>query len=345
METNSVEHSSVERVNGTEGAGTKATFNKFDDTLKGSRLFPLTATGIKTFQINVGRLCNQACLHCHVSAGPTRTEVMKRETMELCLEKIRELGQPVVDITGGAPEMNPHYRWLVKEAKRFGCRVMTRTNLTILTEDGYEDLPEFFAKNEVEVVASLPYYLSDVTDRQRGKGVFDRSIEAITRLNSFGYGLDGSPLALDLVYNPCGAYLPPPQKNIEADFRGEMKKRYGASFTSLFTITNMPIGRFLDFLVKSGNLKRYMARLKAAYNPEAARNVMCRELISVGWEGTLYDCDFNQMLGLRCNHGAPDHISEFDAESLGSRRIVTGVHCYGCTAGGGSSCTGAVEKG
>jgi radical SAM/Cys-rich protein len=219
---------------------------------------------------------------------------------------------------------------------------MTRTNLTVLLEKGFEDLPGFFAENGVEVVASLPYYLKETVDRQRGQGVFDRSIEAIKRLNAVGYGREGSGLKLNLVYNPCGAYLPPGQRSIEADFKRELAKRHGVSFTGLFTITNMPVGRFRDFLEGSGNLARYMERLTGLFNPEAARNVMCRTTISVGHDGSLYDCDFNQMIGLKCGFGAPDHISRFDASALGQRRIVTGPHCYGCTAGPGSSCTGSV---
>lgn len=315
----------------------------FDDSLKGSNLFPLTASGISIFQLNVGRLCNLSCRHCHVEAGPKRTEVMSRETMEACLSVIKDADCPTVDITGGAPEMNPNYRWFIKRLSGLGCPVKTRTNLTILLEEGYRDLPEFFAEHNVEVVASLPYYLEETTERLRGKGVFKASIEALKKLNSLGYGLDGSILQLNLVYNPCGAFLPPRQKELEADFRKELDRSYGISFSELFTITNMPVGRFLKFLKDSGNLNRYMERLRTSYNPAAASKVMCTQMVSISWEGSLYDCDFNQMLGMKCNHGAPDNIKDFCMEKLRNRQIVTGEHCYGCTAGAGSSCTGAVS--
>ncbi|MDO8427414.1 MAG: arsenosugar biosynthesis radical SAM protein ArsS [Deltaproteobacteria bacterium] len=321
--------------------GAQGASNPFDASLLGSRLFPLMSSGVTVLQVNMGRLCNQSCRHCHVEAGPGRVEVMGRVTLEACVNILKERRYPIVDITGGAPEMNPNYRWFVQECLRLGCHVKTRTNLTILLEEGYKDLPAFFAGSRVEVIASLPYYLPDETDRQRGEGVFEASIEALKILNSFGYGVEGG-LALNLVFNPCGAFLPPSQKSITEDFRKELKKRYGISFTGLFTITNMPIGRFLKFLKDSGNLKRYMERLKSSYNPVAASNVMCRQTLSVGWDGSLFDCDFNQMLGLRCDHGAPDHIEDFKGAELEARRIVTGLHCYGCTAGAGSSCTGAV---
>jgi len=314
----------------------------FDASLSETGLFPLRAGGMGTLQVNVGRLCNQSCLHCHVEAGPESEEVMARETLAMCMDALGAGGFSCIDITGGAPEMNPGYRWLVEGAAGLGVSVRTRTNLTILLEEGCTDLPGFFARNSVEVIGSLPYYLPEMTDAQRGSGVFDASIEALRRLNSLGYGEEGGELVLNLVYNPCGAFLPPSQKAVEADFRRELSMRYGVRFTSLYTIANMPIGRFLSFLKRSGNLERYMGRLRASYNPAAAANVMCRETLSVGWDGSLYDCDFNQMLGLGCSHGAPAHIRDFDADALGSRRIVTGTHCYACTAGAGSSCSGAL---
>lgn len=315
--------------------------NTFDRALAASNLFPLKARRVSVLQINLGKLCNQVCKHCHVDAGPGRPEMMSGETVELCLKAIKDSAIPTVDITGGAPEMHPEYRRLVAGCVATGGRVMTRTNLTILTEKGYEDLPGFWAEKGVEVVTSLPYYTKETVDRLRGAGVFEASIAALKRLNSAGYGVDGG-ITLDLVYNPCGAYLPPPQKSVEADFRRELEKKYGISFTNLFTLTNMPLGRFLSFLAASGNLKRYMERLEASYNPAAARNVMCRETVSVGWDGSLYDCDFNQTLGLKCGFGSVAHIGEFDAGKLGERRIVTASHCFGCTAGAGSSCTGTV---
>lgn len=313
----------------------------FDKVISENNLYPLTATGITILQVNLGRLCNQACRHCHVDAGPGRKEVMTRGIMQRCIEILRDGDIPTIDITGGAPEMNPNFMWFVEECHKRGRHVMVRTNLTILTETGYEDMPAFFAQNNVEVIASLPYYMEQNTDSQRGKGVFQRSIAALKRLNSLGYGKEDSGLTLNLVFNPGGAFLPPSQKGIEADYKKEMQNRYGISFNSLFTITNMPVGRFLSYLKTSGNFEMYMNRLLSSFNPLAAGNVMCRKILSVGWEGTLYDCDFNQMLGLSVNHGAPSHLKDFDLSSLSKRQIVTGQHCYGCTAGAGSSCGGA----
>ncbi len=312
----------------------------FDDTLAGSGLHPLTATGIEIFQINVGKLCNQTCKHCHVDAAPDRKEIMTRETMELCLEALAPTDIPTVDITGGAPELNPHFRWLVTEIRKLGRHVMDRCNLSVLLLPSQRGLAEFLAQNQVEVIASLPYFIAARTDAQRGEGVFDKSIEALRLLNSLGYGKREANLTLNLVYNPTGAFLPPPQASVEADFKRELLDRYGVVFNSLYTITNLPISRFLEFLLETGNYGRYMNRLIQAYNPLAAAGVMCRNTISVGWEGTLYDCDFNQMLDLPVSGGAPAHIRDFAAGALDSRRIVTGQHCYGCTAGTGSSCGG-----
>ncbi|MBI5327136.1 MAG: arsenosugar biosynthesis radical SAM protein ArsS [Deltaproteobacteria bacterium] len=317
-------------------------YKPFDNALLESRLYPLTATGISTFQVNVGKLCNQACKHCHVEAGPNRNEVMRKETMEACLTAIEKTDIPTIDITGGAPEMNPNFRWLVQEFRNRNRHVMVRSNLTILTEPDYKNLAEFFAENKIEVVASLPYYLEQTLDRQRGEGVFKKSIEAMKQLNSIGYGKEGSDLILNLVYNPAGAFLPPSQKPLEADYRREMFKRYGIAFNNLYTITNMPIGRFLKYLNISQNYNSYMEKLASTYNPNAASQVMCRYTLSVAWDGSLYDCDFNQMLGMTVNHGAPSNIKEFNLAKLCNRRIVTGTHCYGCTAGAGSSCGGAL---
>lgn len=318
----------------------EAELNGFDAALASSNLFPLLRRKVSVLQINLGKLCNQACRHCHVDAGPERTESMSAATVDECLKAVMDSDIPTVDITGGAPEMHPEYRRLVSGCAAPGRRVMTRTNLTILTESGYGGLPGFWAEKRVEVVTSLPYYTKETVERLRGSGVFEASIEALRRLNAAGYGVGG--LTLSLVYNPCGAYLPPSQKSVEADFRRELKKRYGISFTNLFTITNMPVGRFLSFLTASGNLKRYMERLEASFNPEAAQNVMCRETVSVGWDGSLYDCDFNQMLGLKCGFGSPARVGAFSALEFEGRRIVTAPHCFGCTAGAGSSCTGTV---
>jgi len=313
----------------------------FDKTISGNGLYPLTSGGINTLQVNLGRLCNQVCRHCHVGAGPDRKEVMSKETMGLCLDVLKDTGITAVDITGGAPEMNPNFRWLIEECRRLERQVMVRSNLTILQGPGYEDMPDFFAVNKVEVIASLPYYTEQNTDSQRGKGVFQKSIAALKRLNALGYGIDDSELSLNLVFNPGGAFLPPSQKALEADYKREMRKRFDVSFNSLFTITNLPVGRFLAYLNSSGNFERYMDRLVSSYNPSAAANVMCKSLISVGWDGTLYDCDFNQMLGMAVNHGAPSNIKDFDFSKLSNRQIVTGLHCYGCTAGAGSGCGGA----
>lgn len=313
---------------------------QFEEALGESGLHPLTANGIEILQINVGRLCNQTCKHCHVDAGPDRREIMSRQTAEECIRALAGSPIPTVDITGGAPELNPNFRWLVEQARALGRRVMDRCNLTVLLLPSQSDLADFLARHQVEVVCSLPYFLADQTDRQRGEGVFAKSVEALRLLNQAGYGRVGSGLILNLVYNPAGAFLPPSQAAIEADFRRELSRRYGVVFNSLFTITNMPISRFLEFLVRSGNYDAYMSRLAAAYNPKAAAGVMCRSMISVGWDGTLYDCDFNQMLDLRVDASVPRHVRDL-AVGHASRRIVTGQHCYGCTAGAGSSCGGA----
>ncbi|MHB1556395.1 MAG: arsenosugar biosynthesis radical SAM (seleno)protein ArsS [Isosphaeraceae bacterium] len=314
----------------------------FEESLADGGLWPLSATGIRVLQVNVGKLCNQTCRHCHVDAGPERREVMSRETMQHCLDALARADIPTLDITGGAPEMNPHFRWLVEQAQAPGRHIIDRCNLTILLAPGYEDLPDFLARNCVEIVASLPCYLPANTDNQRGAGVFERSIAALRRLNEAGYGRPGSGLVLTLVYNPVGPSLPPPQASLEESYRCELASRYGVVFTRLYVITNMPISRFLDDLVRSGRYDEYLRQLVAAYNPMAAAEVMCRTTLSVGWDGRLHDCDFNQMLALGLTTGLPDHIRDFDAEPLQTRRIVTGQHCYGCTAGSGSTCQGAV---
>jgi radical SAM/Cys-rich protein len=314
----------------------------FEQTLAASGLAPLHAAGIQVLQVNVGKLCNQTCRHCHVDAGPERREVMSRDTMAVCLDVLARAGIPTLDVTGGAPEMNPHFRWLVTEARRLGRQVIDRCNLTILLAPGHDDLPAFLAEQRVEVVASLPCYLPQNTDAQRGSGVFDKSIAALRRLNALGYGRPDSGLILTLVYNPLGPSLPPPQPALEAAYRRELAGRHGVTFNRLYTITNMPISRFLDDLVRQGRLDEYLGKLVAAYNPAAADGVMCRTTLSVGWDGRLYDCDFNQMLDLTLAPGLARHIRDFDPDALGGRRIVTGQHCYGCTAGSGSGCQGAI---
>ena len=318
------------------------TYPPFDQILQRSGLSPLHATGITVFQINVGKLCNQTCRHCHVDAGPDRTESMSRETAELCMTALAQTDIPTVDITGGAPELNPNFRWLVEQSHALGRHVMERCNLSVLLIPSQASLAEFLAAHRVEIVASLPYYRASQTDAQRGEGIFDKSIEALRLLNQLGYGREGSGLLLNLVHNPVGAYLPPKQEAIEAQFRKELRTRHGVEFNHLYTITNMPISRFLDFLITSGNYEGYMTRLANAFNPAAAAGVMCRYTLSVGWDGTLYDCDFNQMLELPLGPALPRHIRNFNPAQLHTRRIVTANHCYGCTAGAGSSCGGAV---
>jgi radical SAM/Cys-rich protein len=316
----------------------------FAQALAESGLAPLTATGITVFQINVGKLCNQTCGHCHVDAGPDRREIMTRETAQLCIEALRGTDIPTVDITGGAPELNPNFRWLIEQSRALGRHVMDRSNLSVLLLPAQQDLADFLAANQVEIVASLPYFLEPQTDAQRGAGVFARSIEALRRLNALGYGQDGSKLRLNLVYNPVGAFLPPAQHAVEADFKRELAVRHDIVFHSLYTITNMPINRFLEFLLRSGNYERYMEKLVNAYNPVAAAGVMCRYTLSVGWDGTLYDCDFNQMLDLPLGFDTPAHIRDFRDVRHGRRRITVGQHCYECTAGSGSSCGGVTAS-
>ncbi|MCA1593735.1 MAG: arsenosugar biosynthesis radical SAM protein ArsS [Acidobacteria bacterium] len=313
----------------------------FDEKLA-SHGVELRAGTFETLQVNVGKLCNQACKHCHVDASPARTEIMTRETVDQILAAMRRFSISTLDITGGAPELNPSFRYLVREGRRLGGRVMVRHNLTVMFEPDQDDLPEFFRAHKVEVISSLPYFLEQQTDAQRGRGVFEKSIEALRRLNAVGYGLERSGLTLNLVYNPVGAFLPPPQDSIEQDFRRELLTRYGISFNRLYTITNMPIRRFLDYLRRSGNEERYMHKLVKSFNPDTVEGLMCRTTLSVDWTGRLFDCDFNQMLDLRVAPGHPQTISELDPAKLAVRTITTGTHCFGCTAGAGSSCGGAV---
>lgn len=308
----------------------------------------LARTGIETVQINVGKLCNQACLHCHVDAGPQRSEIMERRMVELALEFVREANAQTVDITGGAPELNPSFRFLVEQLRCDGRHVMDRCNLTVLFEPGQEDLAEFLASMQVEVVASLPCYLQENVEKQRGRGVYDKSIQAIRRLNELGYGCADSGLVLNLVYNPVGAHLPPPQPQLEADYQRELGTRFGLSFNHLYTLTNMPIARFAHSLVREGKFDAYMELLATAFNPVTLDGLMCRHLVSISWNGFLYDCDFNQMLELRLSNGKPFRLGERPAadlvRSLARRDIMVGAHCYGCTAGAGSSCGGALAE-
>ena len=315
----------------------------FDKTLAERGHTSLRALRIDTLQVNVGKLCNQTCTHCHVDAGPTRTESMTRETVDAVLDVVRRHPElRTVDVTGGAPEMNPHFEYLVTQCRAMGRRVMDRCNLTVFFVRDKQHLPKFLADHQVEVIASLPCYLEENVDQQRGKGVYGRSIEALQQLNMLGYGREGTGLVLNLVYNPLGPKLPPPQADLEADYRDELAKRFGIRFNRLYTITNMPISRFLDDLHRAGRYEAYMEQLIASFNPVSVDGLMCRSLVSVNWDGRLSDCDFNQMLGLPVEGSAPQTIHGFDLALLARRQVVTGMHCYGCTAGAGSSCGGVI---
>jgi radical SAM/Cys-rich protein len=306
----------------------------FDEAVGRSFMKQLRTTNISVLQMNVGKRCNQACHHCHVDAGPDRVEVMTDEVIEAVLEAIANNDIPTVDITGGAPELHPRFREIVTRVRAMGRHVMDRCNLTITTLPNYSDLPEFLAANNVEVVASLPSYAGSQTDRQRGEGVFEKSLEALRHFNALGYGRQGTGLTLNLVTNPVGAFLPASQAGLERDWKSELKRRYGIEFNRLYTITNMPISRYLEWLEQSGNLESYMTRLVNAFNPATLEGLMCRYTLSVGWDGRLYDCDFNQMLDLTLPQTIFDGLPP-------ERRVVTGPHCFGCTAGAGSSCGGA----
>ena len=315
---------------------------------------------LATLQLNLGKMCNLACHHCHVEAGPNRTEMMSRQTLGHILAWVDRCGDELsiqsVDLTGGAPEMNPHFREAVKEFRTRGLHVLDRCNLTILLAAGYEDLIDFLAEHEVEIVASLPCYLEQNVDRQRGKGVYNESVDTLLRLNRAGYGTPGSKLRLDLVFNPVGYGLPPDEAALEADYKRELKQRFGIVFNKLWTITNMPIKRFEHALRRDGTYDQYIAKLQAAHNPANVGQVMCRSLLSVGWRGGVYDCDFNQMLQMpiepaRFGPGDDEHAVErasrklwdYSPSDLVGRAIRSGGHCFGCTAGAGSSCTGALS--
>ena len=312
--------------------------------LENSDFPPLRRRPLQTLQVNLGYRCNQQCLHCHVDAGPHRKEEMTRDTVEQVLSVLRAGRATTLDITGGAPELNPHFRYLVTEARVLGARVIDRCNLTILEEPGQEDLAAFLAQQRVDIVASLPCYLEENVDRQRGKGVFDKSISALRKLNAEGYGSEGSGLDLALVYNPQGPSLPPPQCALEADYKRHLLETYGVRFNRLLTLTNMPIKRFGSALISKGQFADYMALLKGAHQDGNLEHVMCRDLVSVDWQGYLYDCDFNQMLGIPVRHegGRRMHVSDLLVEDLNGRAIAVADHCYGCTAGQGSSCGGAL---
>jgi len=317
---------------------------KFANKIAETNQYPLTAQKLEILQINVGYMCNQVCEHCHVDAGPDRKEIMTKETMIQCLEVIKKTGAHTLDLTGGAPEMNPNFRWFVDEASKVGIQdFIVRSNLTIIKANKkYADLPTFFKSHNVHVVSSMPHWTRGKTDKQRGTGVFDQSIEALKELNAIGYGMPGSDLRLDLVYNPSGAFLPGNQASLEKDFKKELLENFNIHFHNLFCITNLPISRFLDYLIASDNYEDYMYSLVEAYNPAAVKNVMCTNTLSVSWDGYLYDCDFNQMLELPVNSDVK-HISQYNEDLLAGRDIVVSQHCYGCTAGAGSSCQGSVS--
>lgn len=325
--------------NGIFGDGKLPTFRK---KLGDTNDFPLKPAELEILQINLGYMCNQVCSHCHVDAGPDRKEIMTRETMEQILEVLRHTSVNTLDLTGGAPEMNPDFRWFVEESSKIGVKdFIVRSNLTIiLANKKYHDLPEFFKNHNVHVVSSLPFYKKERTDKQRGEGVFDKSIKALQMLNKQGYAQEGSGLKLDLVYNPAGAFLPGDQKGLEAEFKKRLKADFDIDFDELFTITNLPISRFLEYLVVSENYEGYMESLIDAYNPAAVKGVMCKNTLSVSYDGYLYDCDFNQMLEMKVD-AKRQHISDFDMDELNNRTIKTSQHCFGCTAGAGSSCQGS----
>ena len=328
----------------SNGLFQNGTLLTFEEKIKAHQLEDIRPKELQILQINLGYMCNQVCTHCHVDAGPDRKEMMLDQTMEDCLSVMRNNSIETVDLTGGAPEMHPKFRWFVEQIRTQTTvkEIIVRSNLTIIMANKkYHDLPMFFAKHKVHIVSSLPFYKRNKTDRQRGSGVFDQSIKALLKLNEVGYGKVHSSLELDLVYNPSGAFLPGDQQALEKDFKKALKEDFDIDFNQLFTITNLPISRFLDYLIASENYEEYMHTLVDAFNPVAAENVMCTNTLSVSWEGYLYDCDFNQMLELKV---ASDHqhIRDFNLNALQKRKIHLSQHCYGCTAGAGSSCQGSI---
>jgi len=317
----------------------------FADTLRQHGKYPLKRAKLEILQLNLGKLCNQTCRHCHVDAGPDRKdEVMSKDILQRALELIRMHRIPTVDLTGGAPEMNPHFRWFVEQCSSLGSHIIDRCNLTILTAGAqYRDLPQFFARHGVHIVSSLPHYSKNRTDAQRGEGVFEASIEALRMLNDVGYGQPDSALQLDLVFNPTGAFLPSQQCTLERVYKDKLLRKYGIRFNRLIVITNMPINRFLDYLLQTNQYHQYMQTLVDAFNPATIDGLMCRNTLSVSWDGYLYDCDFNQMLDLKIRHNSP-HIFDINIESLEGLPITLHQACYGCTAGAGSSCSGEIAS-
>jgi radical SAM/Cys-rich protein len=316
--------------------------NRFADRLAREGL-QLRRTRPEILQVNVGKLCNLTCVHCHVNAGPKREEIMTRETIDRIIDWLAKSDIPIVDLTGGAPEMIPDFHYFVERVKVLqpSRHVIDRCNLTILLERGYEDLAQFLARNKVEIVASMPCYSAENVNAQRGEGVFDGSIKALQLLNSLGYGVDVD-LPLHLVYNPAGAFLPPPQAELEADYKGELKQHFGIVFNDLYTITNLPIARFASYLRHNNKLEDYLRLLIDNFNPATVQGLMCRNTISVGWSGEVYDCDFNQQLGMQWRNGRPLFLWDLHPDKIDNREIMTGDHCFGCTAGAGSSCGGAL---
>lgn len=330
-------------LNGKELVDAK--FPSFSKKVGNLGYLPLKTTGIEIFQLNIGKLCNQTCAHCHVDAGPDKKrENISQTDLETCLSIIANTPSiHTVDITGGAPEMHPGFRWFVEECTKLGKQVIDRCNLTIIRANPkYHDLPEFLKANKVHIVSSLPYFSKSRTDKQRGDGVFEDSITALQMLNEVGYGKEGTGLQLDLVYNPSGAFLPAGQATLEAEFKRQLKRKYDIVFNHLFAITNLPISRFLDYLLETNNYEEYMQKLVDAFNPATIMGLMCRNTISVSWDGYIHDCDFNQMLDLKVATSSSQHINDFDASVLEHRNVVLNQHCYGCTAGAGSSCGGEI---
>ena len=346
MELNIIDNAKPDKGNGRNGGDVSLPRFNFNKHVKEAGL-DLKPLSIETLQINVGKLCNQACLHCHVDAGPKRTEMMDRRTMEKVVEVLGMHPEiKTLDITGGAPELNEHFDWVVGEARKLGKHVMVRHNLTVqfdgnpVTGESKAYLPEFFGENQCEVICSLPYYAEYFTDKQRGRGVFEKSIEGLKRLNEVGYGKEETGLMLNLVYNPVGAFLPAAQESLEADYKRELGEKFGIVFNNLYTITNMPIHRFRRDLLRRGGYEEYMTKLVNAFNPGAAEGIMCRTTVNVNYDGRLSDCDFNQMQEMPFEKGVPQSIFDWDADAIRDRRIVFVDHCFGCTAGAGSSCGG-----
>jgi len=315
----------------------------FSEKLREVGQYTIRTTAVDILQLNISRKCNLACKHCHVEAGPDREEMMSREVFEKCLEFVGNSTISTLDITGGSPEMNPHLRWFIGEASKIAGRLIVRSNLVILKGEEYRDFIDIYTRHKVEVCASLPHYAKEQTDRQRGCGSFDEAVEIIGELNERGYGKDGTGLVLDLVHNPVGAYLPGNQQALEHEYKTRLYEAHGIRFNNLFCITNMPLGRYLDYLLRTDNFDEYMMELVNAFNPCAAANVMCKNTLSVSWDGSLYNCDFNQMLCLPANFNGKNNIMKFSPRDFEGREIVIHNHCFGCTAGSGSSCQGATE--